>query len=126
MNHWFNTTLQEAVDEAKKKKVSSEDEPAVLILADSWSGHSSAKQKEALRQIGPEVSPFPPLTTYKLRPLDVNYIRQYKKIYNCVAEKAFHEDIIGNITSREEIINLQSLIHDQFSSPRHRDMLLFA
>lgn len=124
MNHWFNTTLQEAVDEAKKKKVSSKDEPAVLILADSWSGHSSAKQEEALKQIGAEVLPIPLLTTYKLQPLDYN--RQYTKFYNRVAEKAFYEDIIGNITSREEIINLQSLIHDQLSSPRYRDMLLFA
>lgn len=41
-------------------------------------------------------------------------------------EEAFYEDTIGTITSREGIINVQSLMHNQLSSPKYRDMILSA
>lgn len=103
-----------------------DDEPALILLADSWSGHSSARQQAELKQMGAEVIQIPLLTTDKLQSLDVNYNRQYKIFYNRIAEEAFFDDIISNVTSRDRIINVHSLIHDQLSSEKYQDMLLYA
>jgi len=96
------------------------------VLADSWSGHSSPKQQEVLRNLGVNLLKIPPSTTEKLQPLDVNYNRQLKIFYNRVVEEAFYTDILADVTSRDGIINLHSLLHDQFSSEKYRDMILYA
>lgn len=102
------------------------DEPAVLVLADSWSGHSKKSQQEDLMRMKIKMLQIPPRTTDKLQPLDVNFNRQLKIFYNRIMEEAFYEDIMHNVTSREGIINIQSLMHNQLSSPKYRDMILYA
>lgn len=66
---------------------------------------------------------IPPQIADKLQPLDVNFNHQLKLFYNRIMEEAFYQDILPNITSREGIINIQSLLHNQFSSPKYKDMI---
>lgn len=94
-----------------------DDEPDVLILADSWSGHSKQSQKNGLLHIGVKFLQIPPQTTDKLQPLDVNFNRQLKLFYNRIMEESFYEDMLHNVTSREGVLNVQSLMHQQLSSP---------
>lgn len=98
---------------------------AALVLADSWGGHSSAIQDKSLSRMGVKLLKIPPSTTDRLQPLDVNFNRQPKIFYNRVIEEAFYEDI-SFVTSREGILKLHSLLHNQFSSAKYRDMILYA
>lgn len=41
-------------------------------------------------------------------------------------EEAFYNDSLNSVTNREGILNIQSLIHNQLSSPQYRDMILYA
>lgn len=125
VDKWFRTTLKNLVDNTKRSRAI-EDEAAILVLADSWSGHSKGTQITDLKRIGAKLLRIPPHTTDKIQPLDVNYNRQLKIFYNRIVEESFYQDKIQEVTSREGIINLHSLIHNQFMSPKYRDMILFA
>lgn len=109
----------------KDRVIENVDEPAVLILADSWSGHSKPSQIADLKQMGAKMLRIPPQTTDKLQPLEVNFNRQYKIFYNRLLEESFYQDLLSSVTSREGILNIHSLIHNQFTSPLYNDMILF-
>ena len=126
INKLYNGTLSSAVKSIKERKMIEDEEPSVLIFADSWGGHSSPRQQAMLRDMGAKILKLPPSTTDRLQPLDVNFNRQLKIFYNRVIEEAFYQNITASVTSREGILNLQSLLHDQLSSPKYRDMLLYA
>lgn len=66
------------------------------------------------------------MATDHLQPLDVNYNRQLKKFYDRIAEEALYRDVLSNLTSREGIINVHSLMHYQISAPAYQDMLRYA
>lgn len=125
MNKWFNGTFKKAVDRVKCHHPELGDE-AVLVLADSWGGHSSRDQKDLLHSMGAKMLQIPRKTTDKLQPLGINFNRQLKIFYNRVIEEAFYEDLMANVASREGILNLQSLIHDQLTSKKYNDMIRYA
>lgn len=58
--------------------------------------------------------------------MDVSYNRQYKKFFKRVAEQALVEGRARETTSRKGLINMHSLIHNQFQSLVYRDMLRYA
>lgn len=127
INRWYHTTLKNEIEKVKTNRmIEARDESAVLILADSWSGHSAKTQMTELKRIGARLLRIPPKTTDKLQPLDVNFNRQLKIFYNRIVEKAFYQDSLKNVTSRAGIVNLQSLIHNQLTSPKYRDMIRYA
>lgn len=127
INKWYQGTLKAAVERIRSNRMTeTNDEAAVLILADSSSGHSKRDQVDDLRSMGVQILRIPPKTTDRLQPLDVNYNRQLKIFYNRIIEEAFYQDMMSNVTSREGILNIQSLIHNQFTSPLYNDMIRFA
>lgn len=126
VERWYFGTLFDAIKAKQEAKMMDDDDTAVLLLADSWSGHTKASQKEDLSRMGARLLKIPPGTTDHPQPLDVNYNRQLKIFYNRVLEEAFYADTLPNVTSREGILNLHSLIHDQMSSPKYKDMILLA
>lgn len=57
---------------------------------------------------------------------DVNYNRQLKIFYNRIIEEGFYQNKLGQLTTREGIINIHSLIHNQIFSPKYVDMIRYA
>jgi hypothetical protein len=100
--------------------------PDILLLTDAWGGHSGARYSDQLREHGIQSLPIPKHTTATLQPLDVTFFRQYKKFWKMISAAALHLGMVQEITSRAGVINMHSLMWDQFGSPRYRDMLLWA
>lgn len=99
---------------------------STLILADSWSGQNSAWVTNFLTSINSGLLMISPRTTGDLQPLDIGFNRQYKIIVKRITERARLEKIIGQLTTRTGIINLQSLVHNQLSSPAYRDIIKYS
>lgn len=99
----------------------------VLLLADSWGGHSSNSMLTHMRTAaGARILKIPPGTTDLLQPLDVGFNRQYKKLWKRIEEEAWAREMIRNVTSRSGIINIQSLMRDQLGAPAYADMIRWA
>lgn len=100
--------------------------PDVLLIADSWTGQSSTNFHDRLRRERIKLLQIPRRTTAELQPLDINFNRQYKKFVKRVTERAIQEKCLQNITTREGLMNMHSLIWNQFSSFRYQDMIRHA
>lgn len=122
---YFGTLLLDAIKAEQNATHASEDDVVVLLLANSWSGYSEPSQARDLERMGAKLLKIPARTTDKLQPLDVNFNRQYKIFYDRVMEEASYSDILQNVTSRKGILNLHSLVIDQFTSARYRALILF-
>lgn len=99
-------------------------EPKGLILYDHYSNNKPIGQWARAYNIKPMI--IPERTTSDLQPLDVIFNRQYKIFVNRITEQAHYDDMIGDVTSREGIMNMHSLIWNQLSSPIYRDMIRWA
>lgn len=98
----------------------------VLLLIDSWGGHSSDALADDLDERNIFVLKIPKHTTADLQPLDVQVFRQYKIFIKRVMEAAAYEGILRNMTDRYGIMRMHSVIWNQFQAPVYRDMLLWA
>lgn len=95
--------------------------PSSLILIDSWSGNKPISTIG--RPYGVKSMTVPERTTSEVQPLDVGFMRQYKIFVNRIVSQARFDGLIKDLTSRDGIINMHSLIWDQFASPAYREML---
>lgn len=97
--------------------------PDSLILYDSWAGNKQISR--AAHAYG--VRPFliPPRLTSDLQPLDAGFNRQYKQFVNRVVHQSRHESSVKQTTTREAIMNIHSLVWNQFASPIYRPMLIW-
>ena len=89
-----------------------------MLLLDSWTGHC----KRSVHEQKPEgkdilLKSIPKGTTLKIQPLDVNGFRVWKNYVRRFSDDVllYEEDI--NLHLRNNIIKLQSLIHNQLFSP---------
>jgi hypothetical protein len=96
-----------------------------LLISDSWSGQ--ADQKDIYESIrGLKRLEIPWKTTSKIQPLDVFFNRQWKVIVRKVYERVLLDEIDIHLAQRNNIIYLQSLIHNQLSSPVFTPMIRYA
>lgn len=65
-------------------------------------------------------------TTGEIQPLDVNFNRQYKKLFKRISEEALYKGLIDGVTNRACLMNIHSLIWNQFSARAYRDMIRHA
>lgn len=79
-----------------------------------------------LDDMGARMLVIPAGTTDRLQPLDVNFNSQLKILYNRIIEEAHYQDMVPQVTSREGIINLQSVLHKQLTSKKYVDMIKYA
>ena len=95
--------------------------PDALVLIDAWAGN------KPITSIGRGYSiktlTIPERTTSEVQPLDVGFMRQYKIFVNRIVNQAHFDGLIRDVTSREGIIEIHSLIWDQFASPVYREMI---
>lgn len=92
----------------------------VLLLTDSWSGQTNQRIRDRLSSTLQLV--IPPHTTGQVQPLDVGFFRQLKIFIRRLNDEALITDNISDITSREGIINLMSLIFNQLQAPAYHDL----
>ena len=69
---------------------------------------------------------IPPHLTGELQPLDVGFFRQLKIFIRRITEEALVNERISDITTREGIINLMSIIYNQLQSPAYYDLWRYA
>lgn len=128
---WINRltdgiTADNCEDEANFVATHACHRPYILLLADAWSGQSSNRIKVETRLHGARPLTIPPHTTDLLQPLDVGFFRQLKIFIRRITEEALVQNRIGEITSREGIINLMSIIYNQLQSPAYYDLWRYA
>lgn len=69
---------------------------------------------------------IPPRTTGLIQPLDVHFFRQWKNFVRCFSDRVLLDGIELSLAKRNNILKLQSLVHNQFSSPRFKCMIQYA
>lgn len=87
---------------------------------DAWGGNKNIVQDA--RAIGIKAMILPERSTSELQPLFVGFMRQYKLFASRLTYQAHFDDLLSDLTRRESIINMHSLIWNQLSSPIYRDM----
>lgn len=93
-----------------------------LLLVDSLPAY---KDRSIIDQLKPDsceydVMIIPPGGTGYIQPLDRLFFRQWKTFAKEINDHIINEDIDVNMFSRDEIITLQSLIHNQFCNEKFR------
>lgn len=120
------TSEQRRILEQRKLARGDPTRPKILLLANSWGGHSSDQHAEDLLARGIFELRIPKHTTARLQPLDVQVFRQYKIFVKRITEAASHLGIVQQVIDRYGIIRMHSVIWDQLHAPVYRDMLLWA
>lgn len=101
----------------------------ILLLLDSWAGQTDTKFGKEKMGDNVDFLIIPANTTKYLQPLDVCFFHDYKSMVKRIVEFCnTHENLCGNIdlTTRENVIQLHSLVFNQFSSPTFDDMRRYA
>lgn len=112
--------------ERQRQSIECSKPPNVLLIADSWPTLANERMRARLRQLGFLLQLVPPRLTPRLQPLDIGFMRQYKKFFKRIVETALHEGRMQEMTTREAVINLHSLIYNQFQAPVYQDMFRYA
>lgn len=95
-----------------------------VLLLDSLRIHHDVKMHQQLRLVenGVRIMKIPEGRTGELQPLDLDCNRPWKAF----VEKFYHhvsaQNIEVNLYSRDQVLKLQSLVYNQFCSPRFRFM----
>ena len=73
-----------------------------------------------------DIGVIPPKATDYCQPLDKQVFRMWKAFHNRITNRILIDGIDIVLHQRDNIINLQSLIHSQFSSERLRPFFRYA
>ena len=95
-----------------------------LLLLDSLPHQIHPKVYEELKHF--EYRVIPPKTTSMIQPLDVYYNRQHKKIVRRIYDHIRLDEINVNLSERNNLIKLQSLVHSQMCSKAFQPMIKYA
>ena len=96
-----------------------------LLLIDSLGSYKDRQLIDSKKPCNVEykTETIPPHCTSKCQPCDLFLFRQWKIFVKMISDWVVNEDIEINLFHRDSIIILQSLIHNQFSSPRFKPFL---
>lgn len=95
-----------------------------LLLSDYWSGQRQPNIYSVVK--GCKRLEIPANTTSRIQPLDVYFNRQWKVIARRIFDHVQLDDIAINLSERNNIICLNSLTHNQLSSPLFVPMIKYA
>lgn len=98
-----------------------------MLLLDSWSGHC----ERVIEAMTPNdkivnVKKIPTGTTGKIQPLDVYGFRIWKNFVRQFSDTVILMNYDLTLHKRNDIIKLQSLVHNQFSSPRYTNLFKYS
>jgi hypothetical protein len=97
-----------------------------LLLKDSWTGQSDQNIFDEVFGDKLETLTIPPKTTGKIQALDVFFFGQWKKFYRRASDYVKLHQIDIDITLRNNVIRMHSLIHNQVSCPVFAPMIRYA
>lgn len=98
-----------------------------ILFLDSWTGHCPATLKNSIpSNKHVNILTIPKKTTSMIQPLDVYGFRIWKNFVRKFSDLVllYGFDIV--LHERNNIIKLQSLIHNQLSAPKHHDVFAYA
>ena len=102
--------------------------PKSVLLLDSWTGHCpniiQESKSESIEDI--ILLTIPAGTTGKIQPLDVYGFRLWKNFVKYFSDIVMLLNLEVDLHVRNNILKLQSLTHNQFSSPRFRNLFKYA
>lgn len=97
------------------------------LLLDSWGGHCPATLQTSVPVDKPTILlTIPKKTTGLAQPLDVYGFRVWKGFVKRFSDLVLLHNIDINLHHRNMIIKLQSLVHNQLSSARYRNLFLYS
>jgi len=98
-----------------------------VLLLDSWSGRNEKTFQTVLKSSRIlKIEIIPAGTTGMIQPLDVFFFRPWKNFIKHFSDIVVLYNYEINLHLRNNIIKLQSLIHNQFSSHRFSNLLKYA
>lgn len=100
--------------------------PTALVLADSWGGNLNQGVQDILTAGGVQFLQIPAGTTDQLQPCDMEIFRQWKYFLRRLTMQGHYDGLLNELTSRIGVINVQSLIFNQFSALSYRDLIKFS
>ena len=96
-----------------------------LLISESWSGQTHHKgMYDSIKELKRLEVPWK--NTSKIQPLDVLFNIQWRVIASRVYERVLLDELEIHLAQRNNIIRLQSLIHNQFSSSVFTPMIRYA
>ena len=98
------------------------------LLLDSLTTQNDEGMIEEITPTGIEfdILTIPPGSTSIIQPLDVYFFRPWKNFVRKLSDYVILNDLDVRLSQRDNIIKLQSLVHNQFSSPRYEPMIRYA
>lgn len=98
-----------------------------MLLLDSWTGHCPSQLEQLIPQ-DKEItfSTIPKKTTGIIQSLDVFGFWIWKNFVRTFSDYVILQEERINLHARNEIIKLQSLTHNQLSSPRFKNLFQYA
>ena len=101
--------------------------PNSILLIDSWSGHcSKAVEEKTPANKVVSVKKIPTGTTGKIQPLDKYGFRIWKNYVRHFSDTVMAMNCDMKLHERNNIIKLQLLVHNQFTSPRYRNLFKYS
>lgn len=98
-----------------------------VLLLDSWSGQCDSAVQEVLpKENNFKLMTIPKGTTDKIQPLDVYTFRLWKDFDRKLSDIVLLYNYDVKLNERNNIIKMQSLTHNQFSSPRFENVFKYA
>lgn len=98
-----------------------------MLLLDSWSGHCERVVEETMpKNKIVNIKKIPTGTTGKIQPLDVFGFRIWKNFVRHFSDNVILTNHDLNLHLRNNIIKLQSLVHNQLSSPRYTNLFKYS
>jgi len=94
-----------------------------VLLIDSWTCPNIISD---LTPLGKHTMIIPKGTTGKIQPLDVYEFRIWKNFAKRFSDTVLLLESDINLHERNNIIKLQSLIHNQLSSPRYHNLFKYS
>lgn len=98
--------------------------PPSVILLDSWTGFTDPNIYAEI-PVNCQRIRIPKNTTSLIQPLDVYFFRQYKIFVKQITNRIIVNEMNIQITSRNEIIKLHSLVYNQLQSDAYQPMLKY-
>jgi hypothetical protein len=99
-----------------------------LLLLDAWTTY---RDTDAIDRVTPKgqkvnIQTIPRKCTPHVQPLDVFFFRQWKDFVRKITDRVLLDNLDVDIRTRDNILKLQSLTHNQFSAGRFEDFVRYA